>query len=145
MGIIDSIKKRTPKTAENNAASADVSEVKEAKPKKSQKKAALSTATGKVALHGTAHKVLIAPIVSEKSTHQEALHSYTFLVEKDANKIEIKKAIEEVYGVKALKVRTILVDGKTTRFGRKIGRRSTYKKAIVTTAKDQRLAIHEGV
>lgn len=145
MGIIDSIKKRNTKTSATNTASVEVSDEKVVKPKKATKKAVVSSSTGKVALHGTAHRVLIAPIVSEKSTNKEASHVYTFLVEKDANKIEIKKAIEEVYGVKALKVRTILVDGKITHFGRKIGRRSTYKKAIVTTAKDQRLAIHEGV
>lgn len=144
MGIIDSIKKRTPKTAANKTVSADA-EVQETKPKKAAKKAATLTATGKVALHGTAHKVLIAPIVSEKSTIQESAHVYTFLVEKNANKIEIKKAIQEVYGVKPLKVRTILMDGKSARFGRTMGRRNSYKKAIVTTAKDQRLAIHEGV
>jgi len=145
MGIIDSIKKRTPKTAVKKDASLDAVEVKETKPKKVAKKATTLTATGKVALHGTAHKILIAPIVSEKSTMNEANHVYTFLVEKNANKIEIKKAIQEVYGVKPLKVRTILNDGKSTRFGRTMGRRSSYKKAIVTTSKDQRLAIHEGV
>lgn len=145
MGIIDTIKKRTPKTADNKAASVEASEVKEAKPKKAAKKATAIAPTGKVSLHGIAHKVLIAPIVSEKSTLKEATHVYTFLVEKNANKIEIKKAVEEVYGVKPLKIRTVLVDGKSTRFGRRMGRRSSYKKAIVTTSKDQRLAIHEGV
>ncbi|OGH66570.1 MAG: 50S ribosomal protein L23 [Candidatus Magasanikbacteria bacterium RIFCSPHIGHO2_02_FULL_41_13] len=96
-------------------------------------------------MHGTAHRVLLAPVVSEKSTLKEAEHSYTFLVEKNANKIEIAKAVEEVYGVRPLKVRTIHVQGKETRFGRRIGRRSDYKKAIVSVSKDQRLAIHEGV
>jgi len=145
MGIIDTIKKRNTKPAASKTASVDATEVKETKPKKVAKKTTTVTATGKVALHGNAHRVLIAPVVSEKSTMNEAAHVYTFLVEKNANKIEIKKAIEEVYGVKPIKVRTILVDGKSTRFGRVMGRRSTYKKAIVTTAKDQRLAIHEGV
>lgn len=145
MGIIDSIKKRNPKTASSKKAVLEVSEETGTKKVVKTKKTTTSSASGKVALHGVAHKVLIAPIVSEKSTVKEALHSYTFLVEKNANKIEIRKAIEEVYGVKPLKIRTILVQGKETHFGRKIGRRSDYKKAIVTTRKDQRLAIHEGV
>lgn len=145
MGIIDSIKKRTPKTAAPKKAEVEVSA--EATPKKvtKAKKTTTATASGKVTLNGLAHRVLIAPIVSEKSTQKEALHSYTFLVEKNANKIEIRKAIEEVYGVKPLKIRTIHVQGKETHFGRRIGRRNDYKKAIVTTRKDQRLAIHEGV
>ena len=129
MGIIEKIKK--PRKAPAKAA-----------PKKA---AASVEATGKVSLHGNAHRVLLAPIVSEKSTLKEALHTYTFRVEKNANKIEIAKAIEEVYGVKPLAVRTIHVQGKETHFGRRIGRRSDYKKAIVKVSKDQRLAIHEGV
>lgn len=146
MGIIDSIKKRTPKTDASKKAAVEVSE--EAKPKKvtKTKKTTTSTAaSGKVTLHGTAHRILLAPIVSEKSTMKEVMHTYTFLVDKNANKIEIRKAIEEVYGVKPLKIRTILVQGKETHFGRRIGRRSDYKKAIVTTRKEERLAIHEGV
>ncbi len=137
MGIIDTIKKRSTKQAKGDA----VVEV----PVEKSKKAATVSASGKVSLHGTAHRILFAPIVSEKSTMTETLHSYTFLVDKNANKIEIKKAVEEVYGVKPLKVRTVHVQGKETHFGRRIGRRNDYKKAIVKVSKDQRLAIHEGV
>lgn len=145
MGIIDSIKKRNTKADSENTTSSEAVEVKTPKAKKSTKKPTLLSSSGKVSLHGVAHTILIAPIVSEKSTVQESAHAYTFLVNKNANKIEIRRAIEEVYGVKPLKVRTVLIDGKVTRFGRKMGRRSSYKKAIVTTKKDQRLAIHEGV
>ncbi len=145
MGIIETIKKRTPKKA-TETASVEASVVSAEKPKKAKaKKTETVAAHGKVSLHGNAHRVLLAPIVSEKSTLTETLHSYTFLVDKNANKIEIAKAIEEVYGVRPLKVRTIHVQGKETHFGRRIGRRNDYKKAIVKVSKDQRLAIHEGV
>lgn len=145
MGIIETIKKRNTKTATPEPAVEAPVEKSEKSPKTKAKKTTTVSASGKVSLHGNAHRVLLAPIVSEKSTLKETMHTYTFLVEKNANKIEIRKAIEEVYGVKPLKVRTIHVQGKETHFGRRMGRRKSYKKAIVTVSKDQRLAIHEGV
>ena len=94
MGIIETIKKRTPKKA-TDAAVIDATVVETEKTPKTPKaktakakKTATVSASGKVSLHGTAHRVLIAPIVSEKSTVKEAQHSYTFLVEKNANKID---------------------------------------------------------
>lgn len=144
MGIIDTIKKRKP--TPSVAPDATPVEVAPTPKKRAAKKTeTLSAPKGKVVANGIAHTVLLSPIVSEKSTVQEVSHAYTFLVAKNANKTQIRRAIEEVYGIKPLKIRTILVEGKVTGFGRRAGRRNAYKKAIVTTKKDQKLAIHEGV
>lgn len=148
MGIIDTIKKRgTTKTTEETEVSAAIQT--EEKPKKRVAKKVeakeSSALKGKVSVNGIAHEILLSPVVSEKSTMKEMSHAYTFFVPKKANKIEIKKAIFEVYGVRPVKVRTIIVEGKEKRTGRVVGRRSDYKKAIVITSKDQKLSIHEGV
>lgn len=77
-------------------------------------------------------EILIAPIITEKSSSlQAAYNSYTFRVSKNANKIEIKKAIEKTFNVTVLKVNTIRQRGKIKRMGRFSGKRADWKKAIV--------------
>ena len=81
--------------------------------------------------------ILKKPIVTEKMTSQsEALNNYGFIVDKTANKIEIKKAIEEMYGVKVDKVRTMNCIGKprsrNTKSGAIIGKTKSFKKAVIT-------------
>ena len=78
-----------------------------------------------------AHDIIIRPIISEKSMDQLADKKYTFEVAKGANKIEIKKAVEEIFGVNVVSVTTSLVKGKIKRMGATSGRRPDYKKAIV--------------
>ena len=79
-----------------------------------------------------AHDIIVRPIISENSMEQLADRKYTFEVAKDANKIEIKKAIEEVFpGVSVESVHTANVLGKTKRMGRTEGKRADWKKAIV--------------
>ena len=63
---------------------------------------------------------------------------YTFKVATDANKIEIKKAVEEIFDVKVSKVTTINMDGKMKRMGRNEGRRAAYKKAVVKLTEDSK-------
>ena len=88
-----------------------------------------------------AHDIIRKPIISERSMEAvfdregNEIKKYTFEVALDANKIEIKKAVEEVFGVKVAKVNTMHVLGKVKRMGRYEGRRPSYKKAIVTLAK----------
>ena len=82
-----------------------------------------------------AHDIIIRPIITEESMQNIALKKYTFEVPMTVNKIEIKKAVEEVFGVKVAKVNTMHVLGKIKRMGRNEGRRPSYKKAIVTLAK----------
>ena len=88
-----------------------------------------------------AHDIIRKPIISERSMEVvfdkegNEIKKYTFEVPTSANKIEIKKAVEEVFGVKVSDVNTINVTGKLKRMGRYEGRRASYKKAIVTLAK----------
>lgn len=88
-----------------------------------------------------AHDIIKKPIISERSMEVSydkegnEIKKYSFKVAKDANKIEIKKAVEEVFGVKVAEVNTMNVTGKLKRMGRYEGRRASYKKAIVTLAK----------
>lgn len=78
-----------------------------------------------------AHDIIIRPIISEQSMAQIADRKYTFVVAKSANKIEIKKAVEEIFGVNVEKVTTINMIGKIKRMGRYEGRRAAWKKAVV--------------
>ena len=78
-----------------------------------------------------ARDILIRPLITEKTTELMAEGKYVFVVDKNANKIEIAKAVKEVFDVKVDKVNTIKVKGKTKRLGRTSGKRPDYKKAIV--------------
>src|SRR6266436_4921534 len=87
-------------------------------------------------------EVLVSPVITEKVNRQmEKSGRYTFVVGKHANKLEIKKAVEEFYGVKVADVNTVVVPAKSkTRFtkaGLLAGRKPAYKKAIVTLAKGE--------
>jgi large subunit ribosomal protein L23 len=89
--------------------------------------------------------VLISPVMSEKALKGENMGQYTFYVQLDATKVEVKQAVQKVYGILPVRVRVINTDGKKTRFGQFIGRRTATKKAIVTLPKGKTIAIHEGV
>ena len=85
-----------------------------------------------------AHDIIIKPIISEQSMDQLAEKKYTFEVKKSANKIEIKKAVEEIFGVKVESVNTMNMLGKVKRMGRNEGRRASWKKAIVKLTADSK-------
>ncbi len=85
--------------------------------------------------------VFIKPYLSEKSTDLKELNQYVFEVEKNLNKIEIKKAIEKFYKVKVEKVNLTLKKGKKKRFGRKISRFKPKKKAVVTLKEGEKIEI----
>ncbi|MDI3546768.1 MAG: large subunit ribosomal protein [Halanaerobiales bacterium] len=90
--------------------------------------------------------VIIAPLISEKSMKMiEENNTYTFRVDKRANKIEIKDAIEEIFHVKVLKVNTMNVKGKKRRLGVHEGKRPDWKKAMVKLAEGDRIEIFEGM
>lgn len=135
MGIIDKMKKKSV-----DEQTAEVAEKKVAPAKKT----ASSTKKGN-APRSTTTRVLIRPMLSEKTTHQEAQGQYTFVVTADATKPAIKRAVKEVYGVEPQRVNIINVEGKTQRFGRFTGRRRDWKKAIVSLPKGKTIHIHEGV
>jgi len=80
--------------------------------------------------------VIIRPLITEKSNIQKELYNkVSFVVRRDANKIQIKKAVENIFKVKVAKVNTVIVRGKMRRYGRFIGKRASYKKAVVTLQK----------
>ena len=95
----------------------------------------------------TAYDIVIRPIITEQSMEDLDIKKYAFQVAKDANKIEIKKAIEEIFGVTVIKVTTINVGGKFKRTGAyPKGKRADYKKAIVTlTADSKTIEFFEGM
>ena len=84
------------------------------------------------------YDIIIKPILSEKSYADIANKKYTFKVTKSANKVEIKKAIEDIFGVKVKSVNTANIDGKLKRQGKTQGYTSDYKKAYVTLTEDSK-------
>ena len=86
----------------------------------------------------TEYDIIIKPILSEKSYDGIPMKRYTFMVVKDATKTQVKAAVEKIFGVKVAKVNTSNYDGKLKRMGRNEGRRSSYKKAIVTLTEDSK-------
>ena len=90
-------------------------------------------------------RVIRKPMVTEKSTRQkEEGRQYVFEVHRDANKIEIQSAVERLFKVKVLQVRTSNVLGKVKRLGRRYGKRPDWKKAIVTLKEGDRIDFFEG-
>ena len=89
--------------------------------------------------------VLIRPLITEKSNTGMQENKYTFIVPLNANKVEIRQAVEAVFKVKVLDVNTIRVMGKIKRMGKNSGKRPDVKKAIVKVAPGQRIEFFEGV
>ncbi|MGV3487017.1 MAG: 50S ribosomal protein L23 [Tuberibacillus sp.] len=93
-----------------------------------------------------ARDVIKRPVITERSTELMVDKKYTFIVDRRANKSEIKRAVEEIFGVKVAKVNTMNYDGKFKRFGRYTGYTPKRKKAIVTlTPESKDLEFYEGV
>jgi large subunit ribosomal protein L23 len=92
------------------------------------------------------YQVVLKPLLTEKGTRlKEAGNQYLFRVAKTANKIEITQAIEQLFKVTVLDVRTLRVRGKTKRLGRFQGRRPDWKKAIATLKEGDVIELYEGV
>ena len=92
-----------------------------------------------------AYDIILKPIITEDSMERLANNVYTFKVAKDANKIEIAKAVEEIFNVKVSKVNTMNVKGKQKRMGRYEGFRPDWKKAVVTVEGDKTIEFFEGM
>ena len=86
----------------------------------------------------TAHDIIKRPVVTEQSMMQMQEKKYTFEVDKRANKIQIRKAVEEIFGVSVKSVNTVNVIGKFKRMGRNEGKRADWKKAIVTLTEESK-------
>ena len=93
-----------------------------------------------------AYDIIKKPVITERSMMGLAENKYTFEVARDAGKIEIKKAVEEIFGVKVAKVNTIKLPGKWKRMGVYTGKTPATKKAIVTlTADSKKIEIFENM
>lgn len=92
-----------------------------------------------------ARMVIKRPIVTEKSTKMMEANQYCFAVNPRANKHQIKQAVEEIFKVEVLAVNTMRFLGKRRRMGRYEGKRSDWKKAVVTLAPGNRIQFFEGV
>ena len=92
------------------------------------------------------HSIIIRPLITEKMTAlRDSRNRYGFEVAREANKHQIKQAVEALFKVKVTEVTTMNIMGKTKRLGRSQGKRPDWKKAIVTLAKDQKIELIEGI
>jgi len=92
-----------------------------------------------------AYDIIRRPLITEKSNIQKDDHNqYSFEVNRDSNRIEIRRAIESIFNVKVLSVRTLNVKGKVKRRGKIMGKRKDWKKAMVTLTPGQRIPFFEG-
>jgi large subunit ribosomal protein L23 len=73
------------------------------------------------------------------------MRTYTFIVAKDANKLEVRNAVQSLFSVKVESVRTANYQGKWRRVGRSVGRKSAYKKAVVRLAEGDSIDVYEGI
>jgi large subunit ribosomal protein L23 len=90
--------------------------------------------------------VIRKALITEKGTVlREVRNQYHFEVARDANKIEIKRAVEAIFSVKVASVRTQQMRGKVRRVGRSLGKRSDWKKAIITLRPDQKIELFEQI
>lgn len=90
-------------------------------------------------------EIIVRPLLTEKSMRlKEERNAVTFRVLPDANKVEIRHAVEAIFNVKVAQVRTATVRGKLKRMGRFQGRRPSWKKAIVTLAPGHKIDVVEG-
>jgi large subunit ribosomal protein L23 len=85
-----------------------------------------------------AYDIILKPVITEKSMDDAQNKKYTFKVAENANKTQIKKAVEEIFDVDVKKVNVMHVKGKVKRMGRNVGRTAAYKKAIVTLTEDSK-------
>jgi len=91
------------------------------------------------------HQIVIRPLITEKNTNLMSLGKYSFQVDRNANKPQIKLAIEALFSVRVIAVHTMNVRGKLRRRGKDYGYTADWKKAIVTLAPGDRIELFEGV
>ena len=116
---------------------------KKEKPEEKEEKLPTGQAPGakKETRFKQAYRILKSPAITERATDLSSKDQYVFKVLKEANKTEVKKAVQSVYGVKVLTVRIINVPKKRRRMRRQVGWRKGYKKAIVKIEKGQKIEI----
>lgn len=145
MGIF---KKKIKPTVENEEVKKEkaenVKKIEEKEKIEDKKKQKPKTETKKIVKElkqrkGVDTSILLRPIITEKATDQEVKGVYIFEVTIKANKTSIKKVIEQIYGIKPLRVNIIRVRGKRVRYGRSTGRTKSWKKALVFLKKGDKI------
>ncbi len=131
----EEVKKEKVEKAEKIEKDKKTRDQKQQKPKTEIKK----TVKGLKQRKGVDASILLRPIITEKATDQEVRGCYIFEVNSKANKISIKKVIEQIYGVKPLRVNIIRVRGKRVRYGRSTGKTKAWKKALVFLKKGDKI------
>jgi large subunit ribosomal protein L23 len=91
------------------------------------------------------HRIIRRPVITEKGTALKEQNKYCFEVDRRANKVEVKRAVEVLFQVKVAAVHTVAVRGRVKRVGRSVGRTSDWKKAIVTLKAGHSIEFFEGV
>lgn len=132
--------KQVTKKADVVAPAKETKELK--KETKSESTAPRATAT---VAGAKSYRVILRPLVTEKSAIGESENKYSFVVAQWATKLEIKQAVREIYGVTPVSINVINASGRRVRFGRHQGRRSDFKKAVVSLASGQSINLHKGV
>jgi large subunit ribosomal protein L23 len=160
MGILNTFKKKTKETDKKDKVNDEVregglgQEVKKDAVKKTEKKAEKKdvattvkkekSAKGKK-VKSSAYRILVKPLITEKVTDMGMHNKYAFEVILNTNKQEVKKAIQEVYGVSPISVNILNMKGKKVRFGRVTGKTKKWKKAIITLKKEDKIEVYQGV
>lgn len=143
--VVNAVETKAVKTTADKTVSAKVAAKKISTKTKNEEPVAVAAPIAEERKNIFVSKVLIKPLVTEKSTVAESLNKYSFSVHRSANKYQVKQAVLEMYGVKPTAVNVTNVQGKWVRFGRSMGRHSDYRKAIVTLPKGKTITIHKGV
>jgi large subunit ribosomal protein L23 len=137
MGIIDKLTKSTPKKPA----------VKKAKAVEASKDLVVKPAGVTVVQSASSGSlnVIVKPLVTEKSAIMQSNNKYVFAVAGSANKQQIAQAVKELYGVKPVAVNVINTIGHKVRSGKSAGKRSDFKKAIITLKPGEAITVHAGV
>jgi len=145
MGIFTA--KKTNDSENNEKEVIDLNKEKKVKEEKSMKDLYSEGVekSSKGSKSSVAYRVLVKPLITEKAANLGSLNQYAFIVSNSANKIEVAKAIFEVYGVRPEKVNIIKVKGKVINRGKISGKRKDFKKALVSLKKGESISIYEGV
>ena len=145
-GLLNRFKKSVPKNQSVEKSTGPVKSEKKTEPE--IKKTEIKPAAIKPVLAGQsqqAFRVLLKPLVTEKSTELGATGQYVFMIDPRMNKVEVKKAVRTIYGVDPIRINIIKQGGKAVSYGRVFGRRKNWKKAIVSLKPGDKIEIYEGV
>ncbi len=151
MSIFDRFSKKKPETEKKEASKkADVkAEPKKTQPAKSapeDKKSKTPKESGrKVGKTVRADTIIVKPIITEKATSLSPFGQYVFEVPVNANRIEVARAIQTIYGVTPIKVNIMNVSGRDVTYGRSQGRTKNWKKAVITLKEGESITIQDGV